>query len=154
MESPLQGFMTNVNFPFLSSNFPYAPAYGVNVSNILLWVSGFYRQRKTAHYTTRLLTQGYQRTKLVSTLQKRSYMCVGEVGDMMTLSIPIIWLFPDGLISDVFAAANAKTDFINPRHQFPYFPKFLFRLIGKVGEACLPSNAYFPLAWQSGPAFE
>ena len=26
----------------------------------------------------------------------------------------------------------------------PNFPKFLFRLIGMVGEACLPSNACFP----------
>ena len=27
---------------------------------------------------------------------------------------------------------------------FSYFPISLFRLIGMVGEACLPSNAYFP----------
>ena len=26
---------------------------------------------------------------------------------------------------------------------FPYFPKYLFRQIDMVGEACLPINAYF-----------
>ena len=34
--------------------------------------------------------------------------------------------------------------FLNPENSFAYFPKSLFRLISMVGEACLPSNVYFP----------
>ena len=48
-------------------------------------------------------------------------------------------------ISDVFAIAKPQTDFLNPGHSFPYFPKSHFRLIGMACEACLPSTAYFPL---------
>ena len=70
----------------------------------------------------------------------------------MTLSIPVA---VSRLISDVFATAKPQTDFLNTRHYYSRsFTKSQFRLIGMVGEACLPSNAYFlyildytPLFW-------
>ena len=56
-------------------------------------------------------------------------------------------------ISDLFATAKPKPDFLNPRHSFPYFPKSPFMLIGMVGKACLrvPSNAYFPWTFDYTP---
>ena len=63
-----------VDFPFLSSNIPSAPAYGVYVSKIFRYA------RACSNYqdfmecgkvlTTKLLSHGYQETKLVATLQK------------------------------------------------------------------------------------
>ena len=63
-----------VNFPFLSSNVPSAPAYGVYVSQLIRYA------RACSNYldimelgkvlTTKLLSQGYQKTKLVATLKK------------------------------------------------------------------------------------
>ena len=45
------------------------------------------------------------------------------------------------IVSDVFANNEPQVDFQNPGHTFlPTFP--LFWLMGMVGEACLPSNAY------------
>ena len=63
-----------VNFPFLSSNIPSAPAYGVYVSQLIRYA------RTCSNYqdfmecgkvlTQKLLSQGYQKTKLVATLKK------------------------------------------------------------------------------------
>ena len=63
-----------VNFPFLSSNIPSAPTYGVYVSQLIRYA------RTCSNYqdimergkvlTTKLLSQGYQKTKLVATLKK------------------------------------------------------------------------------------
>ena len=63
-----------VNFPFLSSNIPSAPAYGVYVSQLICYA------RACSNYqdymvrgkvlTTKLLSQGYQKTKLVATPKK------------------------------------------------------------------------------------
>ena len=44
------------------------------------------------------------------------------------------------LIADVFAIDKPYKDFRSPGH----FLISLVRLIGMVGKACLPSNAYFP----------
>ena len=62
-----------VNFPFLSSNIPSAPAYSVYVSQLIRYA------RACSNYqdfmgcgkvlTTKLLSQGYQKTKLVATLK-------------------------------------------------------------------------------------
>ena len=71
MESLLLGF---VNFPFLSSNIPSAPAYGVYVSQLIRYArtcsnyQDFMEHGKVL--TTKLLSQGYQKTKLVATLKK------------------------------------------------------------------------------------
>ena len=48
------------------------------------------------------------------------------------------------IVSDVFFAIDEPyVDFRNPGHTLPLtFPSF--RLMGMVGEACLPSNAYYP----------
>ena len=63
-----------VNFPFLSSNIPSAPAYGVYVSQLIRYARAcsnyqdFLERGKML--TTKLLSQGYQKTKLVATLMK------------------------------------------------------------------------------------
>ena len=63
-----------VNFPFLSSNIPSAPAYGVYVSQLIRYArtcsnnQDFMERGKVL--TTKLLSQGYQKTKLVGTLKK------------------------------------------------------------------------------------
>ena len=63
-----------VNFPFLSSNIPSAPAYGVYVSQLIRYARAcsnyqdFMERGKVL--TTKLLNQGYQKTKLVATLKK------------------------------------------------------------------------------------
>ena len=85
-----------------------------------------------------LFTQGYQRTKLVSTLEKvygRHHNFVSPYNVSVSR-----------LISDALASAKPYIDCLNHGQYFPhfFFSKSLFRLIGIVGEACLPSNAYFP----------
>ena len=61
-----------VNFPFLSSNITSAPVYGVYVSQLIRYTrtcsnyQDFMESRKVL--TTKLLSQGYQKTKLVATL--------------------------------------------------------------------------------------
>ena len=62
------------NFPFLSSNIPSAPTYGVYVSQLICYARAcsnyqdFMERGKVL--TTKLLSQGYQKTKLVATLKK------------------------------------------------------------------------------------
>ena len=62
-----------VNFPFLSSNIPSAPAYGVYASQLIRYArtcsnyQDFMERGKVL--TTKLLSQGYQKTKLVATLK-------------------------------------------------------------------------------------
>ena len=59
---------------FLSSNIPSAPAYGVYVSQLIRYVrtcsnyQDFMERGKVL--TQKLLSQGYQKTKLVATLKK------------------------------------------------------------------------------------
>ena len=80
--------------------------------------------------TTKLLSQGYQKTKLVATLQK-FYERHHDLVNPYNVAVSRI-------VSDVFAS-----DFPNPGHTIlPIFP--LFRPMGMVGEVCLPSNAYYP----------
>ena len=63
-----------VNFPFLSSNIPSAPEYGVYVSQLICYARAcpnyqdFMERGKVL--TTKLLSQEYQKTKLVATLKK------------------------------------------------------------------------------------
>ena len=63
-----------VNFPFLSSNILSAPAYGVYVSQVIRYArdcsnyQDFMERGKVL--TTKLFSQGYQKTKLVATLNK------------------------------------------------------------------------------------
>ena len=65
-----------VNFPFLCSNIPSAPAYGVYVSQLIRYATtcsnyqDFMEREKVL--TTKLLSQGYKKKKkkLVATLKK------------------------------------------------------------------------------------
>ena len=68
------GTISIVNFPFLSSNIPSAPAYGVYVSQLIRYArtcsnyQDFMERGKVL--TQKLLSQGFQKTKLVATLKK------------------------------------------------------------------------------------
>ena len=123
-----------VNFPFLSSNIPSAPVYGVCVSQLIRYArtcsnyQDFKERGKVL--TTKLLSQGYQKTKLVATLKK----FYGRHHDLVNPYNVAV----SGIVSDVFAS-----DAPNPGHTLlPIFPSF--RPMGMVGEACLPNNAYYP----------
>ena len=62
-----------LDFPFLRSNIPSAPAYGVYVSQLIRYARAcsnyqdFMERGKVL--TTKLLSQGYKKTKLVATLK-------------------------------------------------------------------------------------
>ena len=81
-----------VNFPFLSSNIPSAPAYGVYDSQLIRYAraclnyQNFMQRGKVL--TTRLLSQGYQKTKLVATLRN-------SMENIMIWSIHTMWQFPE-----------------------------------------------------------
>ena len=61
-----------VYFPFLISNIPSAPAYGVYVSQLIRYARACSNYQDFMDHgkvlTTKLLSQGYQKTKLVATL--------------------------------------------------------------------------------------
>ena len=83
--------------------------------------------------TTKLLSQGYQTTKLVGSLKK----FYGKHHDLVNPYNVAV----SGIVSD--ANDEPKVDFQNPGHTLlPTFPSF--RPVGMVGEACLPSNANYP----------
>ena len=64
------------NFPFLSSNIPSAPAYGVYVSQLIRYARACSNYQDFKEHgkvlTAKLLSQGYQKkkNKLVATLKK------------------------------------------------------------------------------------
>ena len=61
----------------------------------------------------------------------------------MTESIPAMWLFLDLYL--MFLPKPSRKRISYPPTLIPVFLlKSLFRLIGMMGEACFPSNAYFP----------
>ena len=81
-----------VYFPFLSSNIPSAPTYGVYVSQLIRYAracSNYQDFMERGKVFTRLLSQGYQKTKLVSTLSRSS------MGDIMIWPIPTMWQFSE-----------------------------------------------------------
>ena len=107
MESLLLGFTTNriffnfpiVNFPFLSSSIPSASDYGVYVSQLICYARAcsnyqdFVERGKVL--TTKLLSQGYQKTKLVATLK----MFCGRHHDLVNPYNVAV----SRIVSDVFA---------------------------------------------------
>ena len=88
-----------VNFPFLSSNIPSAPAYGVYVSQLIHYARAcsnyqdFMERGKVL--TTKLSSQGYQKTKLVATL-KKFYVRHHDLVNSYNVAVSRI-------VSDVFA---------------------------------------------------
>ena len=128
-----------VSFPFLSSNIPSAPACGVSQ---LIHCAGacsgcrdFMERGKVL--TQKLLSQGYQKTKLVATLKKfygRHHDLVNPCGVAVS-----------GVVSGVFAGGAPWVGFPGPgRALLPVFPSF--GPVGVVGEACLPGGACCPRA--------
>ena len=88
-----------VYFPFLGSNTPSAPAYGVYVSQLIRYARAYSNYQdfmeRGKMLTTKLLSQGYQTNKLVGTLKKffcRNYDLVNPYN--VTVS---------RIVSDVFA---------------------------------------------------
>ena len=71
-----------VNFPFLSSNIPQSPAYGVYVSQLIRYASAYGGFLVRSRLLTRkLLGQGYNRFKLITTFKKfygRHYDLIGK----------------------------------------------------------------------------
>ena len=88
-----------VNFPFMGSNIPSAPAYGVYVSQLIRYARAcsnyqdFMERGKVL--TTKLLSQRYQKTKLVATF-KQFY---GRHHDLVNPSNVAV----SRIVSDVFA---------------------------------------------------
>ena len=122
-----------VNFLFLSSNIPSAPAYGVYVSQLIRYARTCSNYQDSMErgkvLTTKLLSQGYQKTKLVATL-KKFYGRHHDLVNPYNVAVSRI-------------VSGQEVDFPNPGHTLlPIFPSF--RPKGMVGEACLPSNAYYP----------
>ena len=62
-----------VILPFLSSNIPSSPAYGVNVSQLIRYARACSNYQDFVELgkvlTAKLLSQGYQKTKLVATIK-------------------------------------------------------------------------------------
>ena len=100
-----------VNFPFLSSNIPSAPAYGVYVSQLIRYARAcsnyqdFMERGKVL--TTKLLSQGYQKTKLVATLKK----FYGRHHDLVNPYNVAV----SRIVSDVFASDAPQVDFPKSR---------------------------------------
>ena len=74
-----------VNFPFLSSNIPQSPAYGVYVSQLIRYARAFSAYSdflvRSRLLTSKLLGQGYNRFKLITTFKKfygRHYDLIGK----------------------------------------------------------------------------
>ena len=94
-----------VNFPFLSSNIASAPAYGVYVSQLIRYARAcsnyqdFMERGKVL--TTRLLSQGYQKSKLVATL-KKFFWRHHDLVNPYNVAVSRI-------VSDVFANAEPKS---------------------------------------------
>ena len=63
-----------VNFPFLSSNIPQSPAYGVFVSQLIRYAraSSLYEDfiMRSQLLTSKLLKQGFTRNRLIATFKK------------------------------------------------------------------------------------
>ena len=85
--------------------------------------------------TTKLLSQGYQKTKLVATLKK----FYGRHHDLVNPYNVVV----SRIVSDVFTNDKPLIDFQNPGRTL--LPTFLsLRPVVMVGAACLQSNAYYP----------
>ena len=69
-----------VNFPFLSSNIPQSPAYGVFVSQLIRYAraSSLYEDfiTRSQLLTSKLLKQGFTRNRLIATFLLRNSMAV------------------------------------------------------------------------------
>ena len=126
-----------VNFPFLSSNPPSAPAYGVYVSQLIRYARAcsnyqdFMERGKVL--TTKFLSQGYQKTKLVATLN--------SMGNILIWSIPTMWQFPELFL--MFLPMTSHKWLPKSRTYASTYISFV-QAMGMVGEAGLPSNAYYP----------
>ena len=88
-----------VNFPFLSSNIPQSPAYGVYVSQLICYAcaSSAYIDFlvRSLLLTNKLLGQGYNRFKLITTFKKfygRHYDLIGKLQHSVTHMVTDLFL--------------------------------------------------------------
>ena len=89
-----------VNFPFLSSNIPSSPAYGVFTSQLIRYAraSSLYKDfiDRSMLLAKKLLTQGYQMPKLISSLKRlygRHHVIVDNTMSRFQKCLMIYWAF-------------------------------------------------------------
>ncbi|KAK6191166.1 hypothetical protein SNE40_002905 [Patella caerulea] len=87
-----------VNFPFISSNFPVSPAYGVFVSQLIHYARAcsFHSDflSRSRHLSTKLQLQGYLRIKLIKSFKKFYGRHIDLIGKYnMSLSAIILDIF-------------------------------------------------------------
>ena len=107
-----------VNFPFLRSNNPSAPAYGVHVSKLIRYAKtcSEYQDfiKRGRLLTTKLSTHGYQITKLASTLDTFYGVLCFIIHDIVNPYNVAVSRF----MADVFARAKPYRDFLNPGYYY------------------------------------
>ena len=108
-----------VNFPFLSSNIPASPAYGVYVSQLIRYARASSEYRSFLHrgklLTNKLLTQGYCKPRLIKTI-KKFYGRHHELVDKFGVSV-------SKMILDIL-----ETQYFQVWFSFTYFVTFTWRV--------------------------
>ena len=89
------------NFPFLSSNIPSSPAYGVFISQLIRYARAFSTYEcfilRAMRLSNKLLGQGYVKERLKSSLRK----CYGRYGDLTKqYEVPLSRMLHDILDDD------------------------------------------------------
>ena len=116
-----------VNFPFMSSNIPSAPAYGVYVSQLVRYDGACYIYEDFVNrgklLTSKLLLQGYRWAKLVST-PKKFYVRHHDLVDPYSVDEP-------KLVTDLMQIA-IKNDFFLPDIHFLGFVIIHMDMAGAV----------------------
>ena len=96
-----------VNFPFLSSNIPSAPAYDVYVSKLICYARTCSNCQDSMEcgkvLTTKLLSKGYQKNQTGSNTLRSS------MGDIMIWSIPTMWQFPELILMFLTVTRHKQT---------------------------------------------
>ena len=127
-----------VNFPFLSSNIPSAPANGVYVSQLIRYARAcsnyqdFMERGKVL--TTKLVSQGFQKKQTGSNTLEVLLETSWSIW-----SVPTMWQFPNCFWC--FCQWRAISRLPKSR---TYNSTDISFVQAMVGEACLPSNAYYP----------
>ena len=120
-----------VNFPFLSSNIPSVPAYGVNVSQLIRYARAAQSIRTLSSEANCLLKdfccpRDFKKRNWCQHI-KRSR------GDATILSVPTTWLFPELLFMLLLQTSHKQTFKIPGIFFSRHFPISLVRGYGHDG---------------------
>ena len=112
------------NFPFLSSNIPSSPAYGVFISQLIRYTRACSSYEcfilRARHLYSKLLKQGYLAKRLKSSFRK----LYGRYGDLsQQYEVSLSWMLNDILILDQ-QWLPYQSDF--PRISLPFIPSLTF----------------------------